>query len=87
MTPLALVQIQFFLFLALALCQASSPRLLQTNPGFHRMQLYGNDTIAYYYVNLYVGTPPQIQTVIVSHPFDTKNTKYQGKLPLQVGPL
>ena len=53
------------LLLLLAVCSASSPRLLETSPGFHRMRLYGNDTIAYYYANLYIGTPPQLQTVIV----------------------
>ena len=31
----------------------------------HSMRLRGNSTLGYYYLNIYVGTPPQIQSVIV----------------------
>lgn len=38
----------------------------QSQPkGFHTIRLFGNDTLKYYYANIYVGTPPQKQSVIV----------------------
>lgn len=30
----------------------------------HTIPLYGNATLGYYYANLYIGTPPQEQSVI-----------------------
>ena len=33
--------------------------------GFHTVRLYGNDDLKYYYANIYVGSPPQKQSVIV----------------------
>ena len=31
----------------------------EISEGFHSIKLYGNATMEYYYVNAYVGTPPQ----------------------------
>ena len=33
--------------------------------GFHTIRLLGNDELKYYYSTIYVGTPPQKQSVIV----------------------
>ena len=45
---------------ALALSQAPGPAL-----GKHVIPLYGNSSLGYYYANLYIGSPPQQQSVIV----------------------
>lgn len=31
----------------------------------HTVPVYGNATLGYYYINVYVGTPPQEQSVII----------------------
>jgi len=33
--------------------------------GFHTIPLKGNNVLQYYYIDLYIGTPPQKQSVIV----------------------
>jgi len=33
--------------------------------GFHTMRIYGSDDLKYYYTNIWVGTPPQRQSVII----------------------
>lgn len=33
--------------------------------GFHTIPVYGTDDLKYYYCNIYVGTPPQKQSVII----------------------
>jgi hypothetical protein len=41
-------------------CAGLNPQLPK-----HVIQVYGNASLGYYYVNLYIGTPPQEQSVIV----------------------
>lgn len=40
--------------------QSAEPKLEK-----HVIPLYGNATLGYYYANIYVGTPPQEQSVII----------------------
>ncbi len=43
--------------------------ILSCNDGFnenlHTIKVYGNVNIGYYYINLFVGTPPQPQSLII----------------------
>lgn len=47
-----------FLFLTLALC--GNPNLPS-----HTLPIYGNASMGYYYVKIFVGHPPQAQSVII----------------------
>merc|ERR1711865_872023 len=50
-----------------ALSKQSDGKKVQTGlpSGFHTIPVYGTDDLKYYYVNIYVGTPPQKQSVII----------------------
>ena len=48
------------LFTAIVVSLSIDPQLPK-----HVIQVYGNATLGYYYINLYVGTPPQEQSVII----------------------
>jgi hypothetical protein len=45
---------------AIVVCLGMDPQLPK-----HVIQVFGNATLGYYYINLYVGTPPQEQSVII----------------------
>jgi hypothetical protein len=52
---------QWVMLLAVAVaCTGIDPQLPK-----HIIQIYGNATLGYYYANLYIGTPPQEQSVII----------------------
>lgn len=54
------VNLGLLLFLAIVACAGLDPQLPK-----HVIRVYGNASLGYYYVNLYIGTPPQEQSVIV----------------------
>lgn len=52
-------KIVFFLLLGLII-NSKDPELIE-----HVLPIYGNASLGYYYVKLYIGTPPQEQSVII----------------------
>lgn len=54
------VNLGLLLFLVIVTCAGLDPLLPK-----HVIRVYGNASLGYYYVNLYIGTPPQEQSVIV----------------------
>ncbi len=54
------VKLGLVLFLVVLGCVGQNPQLPK-----HIIPVYGNASLGYYYVNLYIGTPPQEQSVII----------------------
>lgn len=51
---------KFLFTLLAAIIYASTPNLAE-----HSLEVYGNASLGYYYVKIFVGNPPQEQTVII----------------------
>lgn len=54
-----------FIFLDWLLCKINAAKRNLHESQIHRMKVYGDTNMGYYYINIFVGYPPQRQSVII----------------------